>query len=178
MAVKESRKNSFKATFLLQITVTVLWVIAKKDKSAVIPPGMSGNCQIFFYSQCQDSIFWESIKLEIWPQRWRYFTATIIMASKGDNKWEGGDMSVGGQVRGGDTSVEGGIHGGDKSEGGVISMGVTHQWERGISMGGKCEQRSHQAWSTVCSNTTSRLSQRQGSKNLTPMNCVWICRPN
>ncbi len=51
------------------------------------------------------------------------------------------------------------------SMGGVaLSMGGGALWGGGgISLGGK--HRSCQAWITVCSNTTSRLFQRQRSKN-------------
>ena len=56
---------------------------------------------------------WERTKLEIWPQRPRYFTATITL------HWgEGGDIQ-GVTSQWGDTSV-----------GGDMSVGVMHQWGR------------------------------------------------
>ena len=59
------------------------------------------------------------------------------------------------------TMLRGGtFHGG----GGWPGPYLVDGWQGVASMRGEVNQRSHQAWTTVCSNTTSRLFQRQPSK--------------
>ena len=91
---------------------------------------------------------WGKKEIEIWPLRPRCFAATIAM-----------HYTVG-------VACQWGVHIGGR--GGGVDIGpylVDSEWGEVASMGGGgVNQRSRQAWTTVCSNW--RLFQRQRSKKL------------